>query len=121
VTELIEGFRFKAALGEVMALARAANGYFDAKAPWKQRKEDLAACGTTINVCLQTVRGLTVLMAPFLPHSAEKCVAMLGLGDSGLAWDTATRELEAGRSLGEPVILVRKLDKQELDDEGSGT
>jgi methionyl-tRNA synthetase len=117
VTERLEAFRFKAALSEVMKLARAANGYFDAKAPWKQRKEDPAACGTTINVCLQTVRGLAVLMAPFLPHSAEQCATMLGLGEEGLAWDSATRELEAGRSLGEPVILFRKLDKEELADE----
>ncbi|NIV46641.1 MAG: class I tRNA ligase family protein, partial [Gammaproteobacteria bacterium] len=76
VTDHIEAFRFKAALGEVMALARASNVYLDRKQPWKQRKEDLAACGTTINVCVQTVRALATMMAPFLPFSAAKCADM---------------------------------------------
>ena len=114
VTRLLEEFRFKAALAEVMALARASNGYLDVKAPWKQRKEDLGACGTTINVCLQTVKGLATLMAPFLPFSAAKCAEMLQLEGRVLPWLQATEELPAGQPLGEPVILFRKLDASEL-------
>ena len=92
VTTRLESFRFRAALSELMKLARASNGYLDAKQPWKQRKQDLAACGTTINVCLQTVRALATLMAPFLPFSAEKCAEMLAL-DPSLPWDRAAEEL----------------------------
>lgn len=114
VAEQLEGFHFRGALGEVMALARAGNVYFDAKQPWKQRKDDMAACGTTINVCLQTVKALTVLMAPFLPFSAEKCLQMLKLDASALAWEQVMRELPAGHSLGEPAILFKKLDPLEL-------
>jgi len=114
VTRLLEQFRFKAALAEVMALARASNGYLDVKQPWKQRKEDLAACGTTINVCLQTVRALATLMAPFLPFSAAKCAAMLRLEQDPLPWDEATAELPAGHELGQPEILFKKLDAAEL-------
>jgi methionyl-tRNA synthetase len=114
VTGLLEGFRFKAALAEVMALARASNGYLDAKAPWKQRKQDMAACGTTINVCVQTVKALATLMAPFLPFSAEKCAAMLRLEGGALPWEGATEEIPAGHELGEPEILFTKLDAAEL-------
>jgi methionyl-tRNA synthetase len=114
VGSLLEQFRFKAALAEVMALARASNGYLDLKAPWKQRKTDMAACGTTVNVCLQTVRALATLMAPFLPHSAETCAGMLNLDQRPLAWKQATAELPAGHTLGEPVILFKKLDPTEL-------
>jgi methionyl-tRNA synthetase len=110
----LERFHFRNALGEMMALARAANGYLDAKRPWQQRKEDLAACGTTINVCIQTVRALAVLMAPFLPFSARKCASMLRLEDDVLPWDDATEELPAGHALGEPQILFTKLDAAEL-------
>jgi methionyl-tRNA synthetase len=113
-TEHLEALRFRAALGEVMGLARAANGYLDLKRPWNERKEDPAACGTTINVCLQTVRGLTVLMAPFLPFSARACLEMLRLGEDALGWDRATQELPAGHRLGEPKILYRKLELAEL-------
>ncbi|MHC4445331.1 MAG: methionine--tRNA ligase [Planctomycetota bacterium] len=119
VTENLEAFRFKAALGEVMALARSANVYFDAKQPWKQRKEDMTACGTTINVCLQTVKALATLMAPFLPFSAANCAEMLKLEGDILDWDAATEELLAGAELGEPVILFKKLDPGELFNESA--
>ncbi len=102
-----------------MTLARAANGYLEVKQPWKQRKEDMVACGATLNVCVQTVRGLATLMAPFLPFSAERCVTMLALEPAELTWQSATAEIEAGRQLGEPTILFRKLDAAELFDSPS--
>jgi methionyl-tRNA synthetase len=115
VTDHLEAFRFRGAMTEIMSLARASNGYLDRKQPWKQRKEDMAACGTTLNVCLQTVRALTTLMAPFLPFSAASCAKMLGLDDDRLSWDEATTELPAGHALGEPQILFRKLETADLD------
>jgi methionyl-tRNA synthetase len=112
VTERLEAFRFRDALAEVMALARASNGYMDLKKPWKQRKEDPAGCGTTVNICLQTVRALLVLMEPVLPHAADGGRRMLNL--ESLAWADATQELPAGHALGEPEILFKKLDSADL-------
>ncbi len=112
--ELLDGFHFKAALTEVMSLARQANAYFDAKQPWVQRKTDLAQCGTTMNVCLQTIKTLTTIIAPFLPFSADKCLAQLNIDRSALAWDQAKVELPAGHPLGKPEVLFQKLDAAEL-------
>ncbi len=133
VTENLEAFRFKAAMSDVMELARNSNGYFSTKEPWKQRKEDMAACGTTMNVGIQTMRTLATLMAPFLPFTAAKCANMLRLaadGDSGparsedvfrqLPWDRATEELPAGHALGEAEMLFKKLDPVELFGEADG-
>jgi len=114
-TKRLEAFQFKAALGEVMALARASNGYLDIKQPWKQRKTDLAACGTTINICVQTVKALTTLMAPFLPFSARTCAEMLCLEGDSLPWAGALEELPGGHKLGEPVILFKKLEAEDLE------
>lgn len=110
----LEACRFKNALGEVMSLARAGNGYFDATKPFNSRKTDLDACGRAINVCLQTARTLTTLMAPFLPHMAERCAKMLNLSDDWRLWSTATQELPGGHRLNEAEILVKKLDAAEL-------
>lgn len=112
VTQNLEAFHFRNAMAELMALARLANVYFDTKQPWKQRKDDMAGCGTTLNVCIQTVKALTILMNPFLPFSGAKSAEMLKL--NSLAWDEATKELPAGHPLGEPVILFKKLDPAEL-------
>ncbi len=114
VSAQLERQHFKAALAEVMALARAGNGYFDATKPFLSRKTDMDACGRAINVCLQTARTLTTLVAPFLPFTAEKCATMLQLGEGWRTWSSAGDELPGGHSLGQPVILVKKLDAKEL-------
>lgn len=111
VTEHMEAFRFKAAMAEIMSLARAANGYFDAKKPWAQRKDDLPGCGTSINVSIQTAKALVTLMAPFLPFSAAKCAQTLNL-DPRLPWEEATAEISEGRPVGEASILFKKLEAE---------
>lgn len=116
VTDQLEHFRFRDAIESAITLARQGNAYFNGKEPWKVRKEDLAACGTIINVSLQTVRGLTTLLAPFLPFTAEKLTKMLNI-DPALPWNEATTELPAGHVLGEPQILFKKLDASEVFDE----
>ncbi len=110
----LEQCHFKAALAEVMALARAGNGYFDVTKPFLSRKTDMDACGRAMNVCFQTARTLATIMAPFLPATADKCAEMLNLGDDWRSWSTATDELAAGHPLGTPEILVKKLDAKEL-------
>jgi methionyl-tRNA synthetase len=112
--EELEQCHFKAALGEVMMLARAGNGYFDATKPFLTRKTDMAACGRAIAVCLQTCRTLTTLIAPFLPTTAERCAKMLNLSGDWQAWGSAVDELPIDHVLGEPEILVKKLDAAEL-------
>ena len=97
-----------------MGLARAGNGYFDTTKPFLSRKTDMAACGRAINVCVQTARTLTTLIAPFLPNTGERCAKMLNLPDDWRTWSAATDELADGHALGEPEILVRKLDPEEL-------
>jgi methionyl-tRNA synthetase len=109
-----EACRFKAALGEIMGLARAGNAYFDLTKPFLSRKTDMEACGRAINICLQTARALTTLIAPVLPFSGDKCAKMLNLDSDYRTWSSATEEVPAGHRLGEPEILVRKLDPKEL-------
>ena len=106
--------RFKAALAEVMALARAGNGYFDATKPFMTRKTDMDACGRAINVCLQTARTLATIIAPFLPATGDKCAKMLNLSGDWRQWSSATDELPPGHALGAPEILIKKLDAKEL-------
>ncbi|MCH8967341.1 MAG: methionine--tRNA ligase, partial [Planctomycetes bacterium] len=112
--QALEACHFKAALGEVMALARAGNAYFEVTKPFRTRKTDMVQCARAINVCLQTARALTTLIAPFLPFTARKCARMLALGDDWEIWSSTTDELPDGHPLGEAEILIKKLDAKEL-------
>ncbi len=110
----LDGCHFKAALTAVMGLARAGNGYFDATKPFLSRKTDMEACGRAINICLQTARTLSTIIAPFLPGTADRCAKMLNLGEDYRTWALATDELTAGHVLGQPEILIKKLEPAEI-------
>ena len=78
VGQLLAGVKLKAALEEVLRLARATNVYLDNKAPWHQIKDDPAAAGTSIYVALRVIDNLKILFAPFLPHTCQQLHEYLG-------------------------------------------
>jgi len=113
IGELIEGYHFRDAMTEIMATARASNKYIDTRAPWTLRKSDLEACGTVLNVCLNTIKALAVVFEPFMPFGTEKVREMLACSPDELKWCEAATPLPAGRKLGEPVVLFSKMEEAE--------
>jgi len=75
----IQNCEFKKAMAGVMGLASLGNQYFNEKAPWKADKK---AGASTLYVSACIVKSLSILMAPFLPFSAQKLWSMLGYDDS---------------------------------------
>ncbi|NLV73672.1 MAG: methionine--tRNA ligase [Chloroflexi bacterium] len=139
----IEACRFRNALGSVMALAREANRYLDAAAPWKVIKSDPARAATICYVALRVVDSLKILFLPFLPNSCQALHRMLGY-DSDLIGQQQVEEfteaershlgltyrpphteedlwrpseLPAGQALCEPAPLYRKLDPSIVEEE----
>jgi methionyl-tRNA synthetase len=142
VGELIGTASFKAALGEVMAVAHEANRYLDEKEPWKVIKEDRQAAASTMSVMLGVINSLKILFYPFLPFSSQKLHQYLGcqgdlMGHSrvetfeedgktheALVYDPpaakvswAPRSLPPGQALREPEPLFRKLDESIVEEE----
>jgi methionyl-tRNA synthetase len=128
--------KFRAALGEALALAREANVYLDRKAPWFQIKEDKAAAATTVYVILRAVDNLKTILASILPHTAQKLHEYLGYegqlfgiqqvveyeeetrshraltyDHSGAVGTWAASELPPGQALRAPAPLFKKLDE----------
>ncbi|MHC4663179.1 MAG: methionine--tRNA ligase [Planctomycetota bacterium] len=110
VAEHLETFHVKTAIETLMKGAHEANKYFDTRQPWITRKDNLEDCGTAINVCVQTARALSVLMAPFLPFAAEGMKKVLKL--ENLDWNTAGEEIPEGAPLEKGKPLFRKLDAE---------
>jgi methionyl-tRNA synthetase len=142
VGELYNACKFRAALGEAMGLAREANVYLDRKAPWFQIKEDPAAAATTVYVILRAVDNLKTILAPVLPHTAQKLHEYLGYDGqlfgtqfvveyqeetrshqaltydhSGAVGTWGKSELPVGQALREPAPLFRKLDESVVEEE----
>jgi methionyl-tRNA synthetase len=101
---------FRAAMGEALRVAQAANRYLDERAPWKAVKEDRAHAGETLAVALSVVNGLKTLLHPVLPHSTA--ILHEDLGQPGAIVDHGWQfeRVIAGTKLGGPRPLYRKLD-----------
>ena len=110
IGELIENYRFRDALAEVINLARLGNKYLADTQPWHLIKTDVARTGTVLHVALQIAAALAPLLAPFLPESAQKLAAMLNI-EAG-PWEAAGRPdaLPAGHRLREPALLFAKVE-----------
>jgi methionyl-tRNA synthetase len=122
IENLIEGYKFRDALYEVIDLARKGNKYLQEKEPWKK----VSAEGTSeanqklidncLHVCLQLTANLAVFINPFLPNTSKKMLGMMKVVDKILDWENAgkTKLLSVGYSLREPQLLFRKIEDTEV-------
>ncbi|AEI11100.1 MULTISPECIES: methionine--tRNA ligase [Cellulomonas] len=77
VGDLVGTHRHKAAIGEAMRVVQEANRYVSETEPWKLGA-DRERLGTVLNTAAQVVSDANTLLAPFLPHSAQKVHETLG-------------------------------------------
>ncbi|MEE8725745.1 MAG: methionine--tRNA ligase [Bifidobacterium crudilactis] len=77
VGDLIEHHRQKAALGEAMTTVGAINRYISAMEPWKI-KDDEQRLAVVLHTAAQAVVDANTLLAPFLPHSAQRVHETMG-------------------------------------------
>ncbi len=127
VEQLIETFKFREALFEVIDLARKGNKYLQEKEPWKKVASSQIAVGSDatgnqklidncIHFCLQLTANLAILINPFLPFTAKKMLHMMKVVDKMLEWENGgkIKLLSVGYSLRAPELLFRKIEDEEV-------
>ncbi len=115
VGKLIEKYKIRDAVLEMMNLARAGNKYFNDSEPWKLIKTDKESVGTTINVSLQTIFTLAEIFEPVLPFTSQKIFKMLNA--EPVNWfDSGKPQLEEGKELSEAEILFTKIEDKVIDE-----
>jgi methionyl-tRNA synthetase len=137
VGKLIEQVRLREALSTAMGLVRDANAYLDKRAPWKSIKEDPADAARSVYTILRVIDNLKIILAPFIPFSAQKLHEYLGysgqlFGDQHIVevheqtrshkaltydgskaigrWEKS--DLQPGQLLREPAPLIVKLEPE---------
>jgi methionyl-tRNA synthetase len=144
VGDLIEHHRQKAALAEAMRTVAEVNKYVSDMAPWALKGEDQRdRLATILHVTAQAVADCNLLLAPFLPHSANAVDRVLG-GEGSVAPMPEIREVEdldggpaypiitgeysrtppwrraavvVGTPIGKPQPVFRKLDPSVVEEE----
>ncbi|MBL8132756.1 MAG: methionine--tRNA ligase [Anaerolineae bacterium] len=144
VGALLEQVRLRDALQTAMGLVRDSNAYLDTRKPWATIKEDPADAARSVYAILRVIDNLNLLLAPFLPFSAQKVHEYLGydgqiFGDleirsfqesershRALVYDGSkaigkweARVLPPGQALREPQALYVKLEPEVVDAERS--
>lgn len=122
VEELIEQYKFRDALFEIIDLSRKGNRYMQEKEPWilaKKLADDGLAqkqIDNCLHLCLQLTANLAILVNPFLPHTARKLLHMMKVVERMLEWENAgkIKLLSVGYTLRAPELLFRKIEDQEI-------
>ncbi|MDQ6761687.1 MAG: methionine--tRNA ligase subunit beta, partial [Bacteroidota bacterium] len=126
IENLLEQFKFRDALFEVIDLARKGNKYMQDKQPWilaKQTDEDgeittdaQNKIDNCLHICLQLCANLAVFINPFLPFTAKKMIHIMKVVDKMLDWENggSMKLLSVGYSLRAPELLFRKIEDAEI-------
>jgi methionyl-tRNA synthetase len=108
--EALNAVHLRDGLNEAMALARAVNKYLDDQAPWKMIKTDRARAATSLYVVVQALGALRILLAPYIPHAAQKLHTILGFSGSVDKCTWAYEIVPSGQALPTPEPLFAKFD-----------
>ncbi len=122
---LLEEYKFREALFEVIDLSRKGNQYMQKKEPWivaKQLAENPGvqkSIDNTMHLCLQLTANLAIFINPFLPNTAKTMIQMMKVVDKMLDWENAgkIKLLSVGYSLREPQLLFRKIEDAEVSEQ----
>ncbi|MET0298304.1 MAG: methionine--tRNA ligase, partial [Flavitalea sp.] len=122
VESLLEQYKFRDALFEVIDLARKGNKYMQDSEPWIVAKkladnpEVQKQIDNCLHICLQLTANLAILINPFLPFTAKKMLHMMKVVDKLLDWENAGKAklLSVGYSLRPPELLFRKIEDAEI-------
>lgn len=116
-------FRVRRASQIIMELAQAGNVYFDSKHPWKDAKQPATRprMATTIACCLECIKLLALISSPIIPEAASKVSSMLGFEAHEMqskGWDfMATNVIPAGQKLTKPIILFKRIEDVDIEQE----
>ena len=90
--EAVSGYQFSAALTEMWKLVARANKYIDETAPWALAKDPASVsrlAAVLYNLC-ESLRIISVLLAPFLPETAPEIQKQLGAKPEELTYESAS-------------------------------
>lgn len=125
VETLLEQYKFREALFEVIDLSRKGNKYMQEKQPWivaktlAEKPADQQLIDNCLHLCLQLTANLAILVNPFLPNTAKNMLYLMKVVDKMLNWENAgkLKLLSPGYSLRAPELLFRKIEDSEISEQ----
>ena len=116
---LMSGYRVADSLEAIFTALRRANKYIDETTPWilAKSEEGRARLATVIYNLLESIRISAVLLAPYIPETAEEIFRQLGTDKTDYSTVSEFGMLEAGRPIGEAKTLFARIDEKKFMEE----
>jgi methionyl-tRNA synthetase len=112
----IERNELSKGLGKIIEFSAFCNQYFQKRQPWS----DKSRAGTTLYLCVNAVRSLSILLEPYIPFSAEKLWQQLNLQGSihEQNWTSAAElKIQGGHRINKPAVLFQRVPDEEIEKE----
>ncbi|MDD6395639.1 MAG: methionine--tRNA ligase, partial [Firmicutes bacterium] len=90
VEEQLDNLQFSVALTEIFKVIAAANKYIDVTTPWILGKDEASKprLSTVMYNLLESIRIISILLAPFMPTTMPKAQALLNLTSEQTTWES---------------------------------
>lgn len=113
---LMGSYHVADSLDAIFTMLRRANKYIDETMPWVLAKseETRPRLATVIYNLLEVIRVGAVLLAPYIPTTADNIFAQLGTDKTEMSSIETFGALESGRPLGEAFVLFARIDEKEF-------
>ena len=111
----LEDAKLQSAANILIGISRVGNQYLNEKEPWNLMKTEREKAATILYVSAQIVKAITIVLAPFMPATAERLWQTLNLNGSMhmSRWEDALQPLQAGHKIAKAKPLFRKIDADE--------
>ena len=108
----MEGLHVADAIDEIFVLLRRANKYIDETTPWVLAKDPAKAdrLGTVLYNLLEAIRFAGIMLAAYLPETAEKILHQLQVENGGLESLNEFGGMPVGGTVGTAEILFGRID-----------
>ncbi|MEE3362964.1 MAG: methionine--tRNA ligase [Anaerovoracaceae bacterium] len=117
IEDAMEEFQFNVALEALWKIIRRANKYIDETEPWVLAKDEAnrEVLNTVMHNLAEALRIVTILLFPFMHHTADEIKRQLGILDVDYEWeDTRKWDLTSGYKVkkGDPIFPRLDIDKE---------
>lgn len=112
----IERNELSKGLGKIIEFSAFCNQYFQKRQPWS----DKGRAGTTLYLCVNAVRSLSILLEPYIPFSVEKLWQQLNLQATvhEQDWKSASElKIQGGHRINNPTVLFQRVPDEEIEKE----
>ena len=116
---LMNGYHVADSLDAIFSMLRRANKYIDETMPWALAKDEAkrGRLATVIYNLLEVIRTAAVLLAPYIPATAESIFAQINTDKCEFSTVKEFGALEAGKPLGEAFVLFARIDEKKFLEE----